>query len=177
MKSNASLYLVSGWSNLGSVLTALDRINFHVINHIIWKYNFGVYTKRKFVSSHYHILYATKWSKKQAKPTFNTYCRFDKDDKNENGGSLCYQDREDVWVINREYRPGEKKNCNKLPDALLEKMILYSSNPGDVVCDFFLGNFTTAYVALRNGRGIVGFESNTEAYQQHYKAILGDAKS
>ena len=162
MKPNASLYVVSGWTHLIHILNVIEELGFHTVNHLIWKYNFGVYTKRKYVSSHYHILYLTKSPK--AKPTFNTTCRLSPEDRTEEGRSLLYQDMEDVWVINREYRPGEKKNCNKLPDALVEKMILYSSNAGDMVCDFFLGNFTTALVAKRLGRIPAGFELNPESF-------------
>jgi hypothetical protein len=78
--------------------------------------------------------------------------RYSPQDRDANGRSLLYRDLEDVWVINREYSRGEKKNGNKLPDELIRKILLYSSNPGDTVCDFFMGKFTTARVALELGR-------------------------
>lgn len=161
LKPNGSFYLVSGYTRLGEILNAMKATGFHVVNHIIWKYNFGVYTKNKFVSAHYHILYATK--SQNAKPHFNTFCRFGPQEKKKNK-SLLYQDLEDVWTINKEYAPGQKKNANKLPEALVEKMVLYSSRVGDVVCDFFLGNFTTANVAKRLGRVPMGFEMNPEGF-------------
>ena len=74
MKPNGSMYVFSSWNNLIKVLTVAELLELHQINHIIWKYNFGVFTKNKFVSSHYHILYFTK--SKKAKPTFNRMCRF-----------------------------------------------------------------------------------------------------
>ena len=43
-----------------------------------------------------------------------------------------YRGLEDVWHINKEYRRGKTKNQNKLPEALVEKMLLHSSNMGDV---------------------------------------------
>lgn len=43
-------------------------------------------------------------------------------------------------------------------------MIQLGSRPGDLVCDFFLGSFSTARVAHRLGRRTVGFELNPEAY-------------
>ncbi|MBU4334566.1 MAG: DNA-directed RNA polymerase subunit beta, partial [Candidatus Omnitrophica bacterium] len=75
-----------------------------------------------------------------------------------------YQDREDVWIINREYKPGKIKNKNELPKALLRKMILYSSNPDDIVCDFFLGSFSTAKVSICLGRRACGFELSKIAF-------------
>ena len=55
-----SIYLFSGWNRLRDVLTALDEAGFVTLNHLIWKYQFGVFTRRKFVTSHYPILYAVK---------------------------------------------------------------------------------------------------------------------
>jgi len=46
LKDDGSIYIVSGWTNLRDILNAVYDINFHLINHIIWKYQFGVYTKK-----------------------------------------------------------------------------------------------------------------------------------
>jgi site-specific DNA-methyltransferase (adenine-specific) len=43
-------------------------------------------------------------------------------------------------------------------------MILYSSNPNDMVCDFFLGSFSTAKVTIGLGRKACGFEINKNAF-------------
>jgi site-specific DNA-methyltransferase (adenine-specific) len=168
LKPGGSIYIVSGYTNLIHILNALHQTSLKELNHIIWKYNFGVYTKNKFISSHYHILYYTKPGKKH---TFNTnafYADFEKDNQ---GRSLNYQDREDVWIINREYKPGEIKNKNELPKQLLMKMILYSSHPEDLVCDFFLGSFSTAKVAIALGRNACGFEINPNAFNYQLKEI------
>jgi len=161
LKPGGSIYIVSGYSNLIDILSALRKTKLKEINHIIWKYNFGVYTKNKFISSHYHILYYVKPGKKY---TFNTFTRFNQDEKNNNDGSLNYRDREDVWVINREYKPGKVKNKNELPKELLIKMIQYSSNENDLICDLFLGSFSTAKVAIGLNRNVVGFEKSKIAY-------------
>jgi len=173
LKPNGSMYLVSGYTNLVHLLNAAQSLELFTINHIIWKYNFGVFTKRKFVSSHYHVLYLKKSSK--AEITFNRACRFQDDERDEDGRSMRYRDLEDVWTINRENRPGELKNVNKLPEALIEKMILYSSNAGDVVCDFFLGNFTSAVVAKRLERIPAGFELNSIAFDYHIRRSFPEA--
>lgn len=165
MKPNASAYIVIGHSNLIDVINAARELNLHEINHIIWKYSFGVYTKNKYVTSHYHILYYSK--SKKSKTTFNRDCRFSDEERLTDGSSAQYKDREDVWFIKKEYSPGEKKNVNKLPNELVRKMILYSSNQGDVVCDFFMGNFTTAYVAKSLSRSVYGFELNKNSYDYH----------
>ncbi|MCM1042781.1 MAG: site-specific DNA-methyltransferase [Corallococcus sp.] len=164
LKPGGSMYILSGYTNLRHILNALAETELEEINHIIWKYNFGVYTKQKYVSSHYHILYYTKTGGKR---TFNTYAFFDDDEKTSNGGSKNYLDREDVWVINKEYKPNQIKNKNELPEALLRKIIMYSSNPDDMVCDFFLGSFSTARVAAKLGRQSCGFELNKASFDYY----------
>ncbi len=169
LKPGGSLYIVSGYTNLFHILQSLRKTNLKELNHIIWKYNFGVYTKRKYVSSHYHILYYVKKGKPH---TFNTHVRYSAQERTSNGGSLNYQDREDVWIINREYKPGKVKNKNELPTSLLTKMIQYSSVENDLVCDLFLGSFSTAKVAIGLNRFATGFEVSQKAYDYQITEVI-----
>jgi site-specific DNA-methyltransferase (adenine-specific) len=169
LRPGGQLYIVSGYTNLYDVLAALRATRLRELNHIIWKYAFGVYTSKKFVSSHYHILY---YAKPGGERTFNLQSRYPLDAAAEGGGSLNYRDREDVWTIAREYKPGRKKNKNELPQALLQKMIAYSSNPGDLVCDFFMGGGSTGAVALAMNRRFAGFEISKTVYAAAAQRIL-----
>jgi site-specific DNA-methyltransferase (adenine-specific) len=169
LRPGGSLYIVSGYTHLLHILSALRETGLEEINHLIWKYSFGVYTKKKYVSSHYHILY---YAKPGGERTFNTNCRFGATERNGGNGSLNYLDREDVWAIPREYKPGQKKNKNELPKELLKKIVQYSSDPGDLVCDFFLGGFSTAKVAIGLDRKACGFEKSREAFNHHLQETL-----
>ena len=155
LRPGGSIYIVSGYTNLIDILNALHNTRLQEINHIIWKYNFGVFTRQKYVSSHYHILF---YEKPGGNRTFNLESRFGLVEKTDDDRSCNNADREDVWVINREYKPGQIKNKNELPQKLLTKMIQYSSNEGDLVGDFFLGGFSTAKVAIGLNRRAIGFE-------------------
>lgn len=168
LRPGGSIYIVSGYTNLLHILSALHRTCLEEVNHLIWRYNFGVFTSRKYVSSHYHILY---YAKPGGKRTFHAECRFAFAEKNEEGRSPNYQDREDVWIINREYKPGRVKNKNELPLALLTKIIQYSSNERDIVCDLFLGGFSTARVAIGLNRQVTGFELSTELFDARIDEI------
>lgn len=161
LRPGGQLYVISGYTNLYDILDALRRTKLREINHVIWKYNFGVYTSRKFVSSHYHILY---YAKPGGRRTFNLQSRFPLDESNPEGGSANYRDREDVWIINREYKPRRTKNKNELPKALLQKIVAYSSNEGDLVCDFFMGGGSTAAVAIGMNRRFAGFEISPRTF-------------
>ncbi len=155
LRPGGALFVVSGYTHLYEVLGALRTSPLVEVNHIVWKYPFGVFTRKKFVSSHYHVLY---WARPGGVRTFNLECRFGLEERNGNGGSLNYLDREDVWTIGREYKPGRAKNRNELPQALLEKIILYASNEGDLVGDLFLGGGSSARAAIGLNRRFVGFE-------------------
>jgi site-specific DNA-methyltransferase (adenine-specific) len=162
------MYVISGYTNLYDVLDALRATSLYEVNHIIWKYNFGVYTSAKYVSSHYHILY---YAKPGGRRTFNLQARYPLDEAAPAGGSMNYRDREDVWIINREYKPGRVKNKNELPKALLQKIVAYSSNEGDLVCDFFLGGGSTAAVAIGMNRRFAGFEISQKTFRSRIPAL------
>jgi site-specific DNA-methyltransferase (adenine-specific) len=146
LSGSGSLYVFSGWNRLQDVLSGLEKAGFHTINHIIWKYQFGVFTRKKFVTSHYHILFAVK---NRRNYTFNKIEHYP----------------EDVWIINREYWKGKRKTPTKLPHDLVKKILLYSSNQDDLVFDPFLGSGTVAVVSKALGRHFLGFEMVEEYYR------------
>ncbi len=162
LKESGSMYVFSGWNNLSDVLNAIRDVKLTVVNHIIWKYQFGVVTKKRYVTSHYHCLFVCK---DDSKRRFYPYSRFSKDERTPEGRSLHYRDKEDVWQINREYWRGSKKTPTKLPAELIRKILAYSSRKGDVVMDPFLGSGQVAVVAKSEGRRYVGFEIVPEYYR------------
>jgi site-specific DNA-methyltransferase (adenine-specific) len=161
LKDSGSMFVFSGWNNLKDILIALDDAGFVTVNHIIWKYQFGVVCRRKFVTSHYHCLFVCK---DDSKRKFFNSARFDKSARGTRGGSLRYQDLEDVWQIKREYWHGDKKTPTKLPAELIEKILAYTSEPGDVVMDPFLGSGQVAVLGKMHDRKFIGFEIVKEYY-------------
>ncbi len=104
------------------------------------KYQFGVFTRKKFVTSHYHIIYVVK---NPLSYTFNKVEHYP----------------EDVWSIKREYWKGRQKTPTKLPSELVRKILDFSSNPGDIVLDPFLGSGTVAVVSREMGGGSLALRS------------------
>jgi site-specific DNA-methyltransferase (adenine-specific) len=155
LKETGSMYVFSGWNNLKDILNALDDVGFVTINHLIWKYQFGVVTKKKFVTSHYHCIYVCKNEKKRR---FYPFSRFKQNQKTGEGRSMHYKDKEDVWDIKREYWTGDKKTPTKLPAELVRKILEYSSKEGDVVFDPFLGSGQVAMMGKQMKRIYLGFE-------------------
>ncbi len=162
LKNSGSMYVFSGWNHLKDILQALDDVGFITINHLIWKYQFGVVTRKKFVTSHYHCLYVCKDNKERK---FFPFSRFDKDEKTTTGKSLHYMDKEDVWTIKREYWNGSEKTPTKLPSEIIKKILQYSSEERDVVLDPFLGSGQVAVVSKLLKRKFLGFEIVPDYYQ------------
>lgn len=171
MKPDGTVYIVCAWNHVCDIELAIRSApspGLTVLNHVIWKYNFGVYTQKKFVSSHYHILRCGVGTNT---PVFYSRAFFHETEKTVDGHNAQYTDMEDVWVIPKEFAQGKAKNVNKLPDALVRKMLKYASKPGDWVADFFLGNFTTAYVARKEGRRFLGCELNSAMCTHHIPLV------
>lgn len=143
LKPSGSAYLISGYSFLDALYAGMRSAGLHLQNLIAWHYPFGAFTKKKFVTSHYPILFVTK---QETGYFFNKIQHY----------------VEDVWTIPRENLPGQLKNGTKLPTALVQKMIDFSSRPGDLVLDPFLGNGTTAVTAKGAWRHFLGFEQNEQ---------------
>jgi site-specific DNA-methyltransferase (adenine-specific) len=141
MKPESSAYVFSGWTNLDNVLQGARDAGLVTLNHLIWHYPFGVYTKKRFVTSHYHIVLLVKNPRKYFFNKIENY-------------------PEDVWSVKRQYRTGLVKNATKLPLEVVSRCIDFSSKPGDIVLDPFMGNGTTAVAAKLNFRRFIGFEIN-----------------
>jgi site-specific DNA-methyltransferase (adenine-specific) len=141
MKPQATAYIFSGWNHLEEVLRAARLAGLTTINHVIWKYQFGVFTKNKYVTSHYHILLLAK---NKNKYYFNKMEHYPLD----------------VWDIKRKYKKGEEKNATTLPVELIKRCVEFSSKPGDIVFDPFMGMATTAVAAKSLWRHYLGFEVN-----------------
>ncbi|MHA1975583.1 MAG: DNA-methyltransferase [Candidatus Hodarchaeales archaeon] len=164
MKHDATGFIFSGWNHLGDILNVLSELGFRIINHIIWKYQFGVFTKKRFVTSHYHILYFTKLGLKEDKlRTFNRVPEY-----SSSPGKLYF---EDVWRIKRDYQKGGDKTPTRLPLAITDKCIQMASNEGDLVLEPFLGSGSVVLSAMKFKRQYIGFEISDRIIQVAEKRI------
>ncbi|MEX2683653.1 MAG: site-specific DNA-methyltransferase [Candidatus Sigynarchaeota archaeon] len=163
LKSNGTMYVISGWTRIGEILNAVKRTRFHLINHIIWHFGWGVFARKRYVTSHYHILFLAKDK--------NDYCfipQFSNPYTKRKGEKY----EEDVWYW-PEYNRGNDPDrvyghpC-QIPLAVLEKIVSISSKPGDWVGDVFSGSGGTILACRRLGRNVIGFEKN-EAYKDVIK--------
>lgn len=171
LKPTGSFYLAIG-DDFAAQLRLIGRdIGFTLRNWIIWHYTFGQNARTKFGRAHTHILYFVKDAKKF---TFN-----DRNLRYPSARHTEYQDLradplgrvpDDVWNefprVCGTFKEREGFHGCQLPEALLTRIILASSNRGDLVLDPFMGSGTTAAVAKKLGRDFVGIDLSPE-YVKH----------
>ena len=202
LADTGSIYLHCDWHKNHFLRMILDEVfgfsNFR--NEIIWAYfGFKRGTSKKFPQKHDTILSYTKtgeyvWNV-QYRPYSAEYLkRFKKDkdgrlyrdDVNPTGGGsrVIYLDpnKGDIveanWVDIPPVNPIGSERCDyptQKPEALLERIIKASSNPGDIVFDCFMGSGTTQAVAMKLGRKFIGADINLGAIQTTTKRLLGVA--
>jgi site-specific DNA-methyltransferase (adenine-specific) len=145
LKPTGSMVLFSGWNYLLEVMQGVEFGEpWYRQGHVIIKYPFGIYTKKRYVSSHYHVLWYTKH---KSEWTFN---------KTKN-----YQ--EDVMDLgSRDFKA--KKLGHPCPTTVrwVEEFVNIHSNPGDLVLDFCMGAGGTAIACLNTGRNYVGVEIDSD---------------
>lgn len=150
---------------------------YNVLCRIVWTYDSsGVQSKKIYGSLYEPILMINKDSK--ADYTFNYRDILVEAKTGAKRGLIDY--RKDppqpyntekvpgnVWEFSRvRFKMDEYENHpTQKPEALLERIIKASSNPGDIVLDPFSGSFTTSAVAVRLGRVGIGIELNEEYYE------------
>lgn len=159
LKDNGTLWVIGSYHNIFRVGAILMDLDYWIINDLLWVKSNPTPNFRgvRFTNAHETLI----WAKKDAKSryTFNYHAM-----KRLNGGKQMRSD----WHIpicsgNERIRVnGLKAHSTQKPEALLERVILSSSKPGDVVLDPFFGTGTTGAVAKRLGRHWIGIERETD---------------
>ena len=136
-------------------------------NWIVWDEHTGAKKQNALIPTHYGILYYTKTKGYRYNKirTPHQLCRSCQKLLKNYGGKMKYAHSfgpalSDVWHDIKRLRHTNKRDKHpcQLPPALLERLILMSTNPGDLVFDPFMGTGTTAVAAKKLGRCYAGIE-------------------
>lgn len=176
LKDDGTMYFMSSTQNMPRLDVYVDE-KYNVVNRIIWSYDSsGVQSKKKYGSLYEPIIMITKNEK--SKYTFN-YNDILVEAKTGSKRKLIdyrktppqpYNTKKvpgNVWDFSRvRFKMEEYENHpTQKPKELLKRIILASSNIGDVILDPFSGSFTTSSVAKELGRKSIGIEINEEYYK------------
>jgi len=157
LRPNGTLWVIGSYHNIFRVGTALQDLGFWILNDIVWRKTNPMpnFRGRRFTNAHETMIWASR------DPAGKGYT-FNYDALKAANDEL--QMRSD-WLFplctgNERLKGGEGKKVHptQKPEALLHRILLASSKPGDVILDPFFGTGTTGAVAKRLGRHFVGIE-------------------
>ncbi len=151
LKPNGTIWITGTLHNIYSVGFALQTLGYKILNDIAWyKINPPPNLSCRYFT---HGTETILWAKRDAKARHLFHYEQMKADNNN-------KQMQSLWKIlppkNHEKKYG--KHPTQKPEALLERILTASSNPGDLVLDPFCGSGTTGVVCTRLGRHFVGLE-------------------
>ena len=167
---NGTIWISGTLHNIYSVGAALEQEGFKIINNITWQKtnpppNLAC---RCFTHSTETVLWAQK-NDKRSKHFFN-YALM----KEMNGGKQM----KDVWTgpLTPQREKAEGKHPTQKPLYLLERIILASTEPGDLVLDPFCGSSTTGVAAKKLGRKYIGIDNESEYIELSKRRLQKDVE-
>ena len=169
LKKNGAIWVIGSYHNIFRLGTAIQNLGFWILNDVIWNKNNPMPNFRgtRFTNAHETLIWASKSEK--SKYTFNYQSLKCLND------DLQMRSNWNLPICNgteRLKKNGKKVHSTQKPESLLHRVLLASSNKGDLILDPFLGSGTTATVAKKLGRNYYGIEkekSYFKAAQQRLK--------
>lgn len=161
LKPNGTIWVIGSYHNIFRVGAKLQDLGFWILNDIVWRKTNPMpnFRGRRFQNAHETMIWASRDAKAKGY-TFNYEAM--------KAANEDVQMRSD-WLFpictgNERLKDakGDKLHPTQKPEALLARVMLASTRPGDVVLDPFFGSGTTGAVAKRLGRHFVGIEREQE---------------
>ncbi|ANT59899.1 MULTISPECIES: site-specific DNA-methyltransferase [Roseobacteraceae] len=163
LKPNGALWVIGSYHNIFRVGAALQDEGYWILNDVVWRKSNPMpnFRGKRFTNAHETMIWASK--SEGAKYTFNYEAL-----KALNEGVQMRSD----WVLpicnggeRLKDANGDKAHPTQKPASLLHRVLVGSTNPGDVVLDPFFGTGTTGAVAKMLGRDFIGIERE-ESYRE-----------
>lgn len=163
LKPNGTLWVSGTYHSIFQCGFAMQLLSYHILNDISWfKPNASPNMScRYFTASHETLIWARK--DKKSRHYFN-YDAMKDGDFPKDFIKKPHTQMRSVWSIGTP-TPSEKqfgKHPTQKPLELLERIILASTNEGDLILDPFMGSATTGVAALKHNRKFVGIEKEKE---------------
>lgn len=158
LKKDGTIWVIGSFQNIYRIGFIMQNLGFWILNDIVWQKTNPTpnMSGSRFCNAHETLLWCSK--SKNSKFTFNY-----KTMKYLNGNK---QDRS-VWTLGicqgserLKGADGKKLHSTQKPESLLDKIILSSTKPNDIVLDPFFGTGTTGVIAKKYGRNFIGIEQD-----------------
>ena len=170
LKPNGTIWVIGSYHNIFRIGYTLQDLGYWILNDIIWQKANPMpnFKGTRFTNAHETIIWASK-NKNSKKYVFNYEAM---KSLNENT-----QMRSDWFlpICNGHERlrdsKGKKVHSTQKPESLLHRVIISSSNPGDIILDPFFGTGTTGAVAKKLSRSFIGIERDNKYISHAQKRI------
>jgi modification methylase len=174
LKDDGAIWVIGSYHNVFRMGAQLQDLGFWILNDIIWRKTNPMpnFRGRRFTNAHETLIWAAKSESSKYRFNYDAMKALNED----------LQMRSD-WTIplctgqeRLKNADGNKAHPTQKPESLLHRVILSSTDIGDVILDPFFGTGTTGAVARKLGRDFIGIERE-KAYIQHAKQRIGAIKA
>jgi len=162
LKDEGAIWVIGSYHNIFRVGAAIQDLGFWILNDVVWnKANpMPNFKGTRLTNAHETLIWAAR-SEKQKKYTFNYDALKTANDD--------VQMRSDWWTLpictggeRMKNESGRKAHPTQKPEALLHRIIVGTTHPGDVILDPFFGTGTTGAVARLLQRNWIGLERDSD---------------
>ena len=169
LKPNGALWVIGTYHNIYRLGTILQNLGYWILNDVIWRKSNPMpnFHGKRLTNAHETLIWASKFD--NSKYVFNYEAL-----KELNEGLQMRSD----WLMpicNGKERikdkTGKKAHPTQKPEALLHRILIGSSNKGDIILDPFFGTGTTGAVAKKLGRKFIGIEKDKQYIEVAKKRI------
>ncbi len=169
LKDDGAIWVIGSYHNIFRVGASLQDLGFWILNDIVWRKTNPMpnFRGRRFTNAHETLIWAAKHE--ESRYTFNYRAMKALNEE------LQMRSDWNLPICNGSERlrdaEGRKAHATQKPEALLYRVVLATTKPGELILDPFLGSGTTAAVAKRLGRDFLGIEREQD-YLAHARARL-----
>ena len=173
LKPHGAIWVIGSYHNIFRVGAAMQNEGFWILNDVVWRKSNPMpnFRGKRFTNAHETLIWASR--AEASKYTFNYEAL-----KALNEGVQMRSD----WVLpictgheRLKDEAGNKAHPTQKPEALLHRVLVATTNPGDVVLDPFFGTGTTGAVAKMLGREFIGIEREA-AYRKVAEARIAKVR-
>ena len=159
LKKDGAMWVIGSYHNIFRVGAALQDLDYWLLNDVVWRKTNPMpnFRGRRFTNAHETLIWAARGETSRYTFNYDSMKAFNDD----------LQMRSD-WLLpicagpeRLRNKDGQKRHPTQKPESLLQRVILASSKPGDVILDPFFGTGTTGAVAKYLGRNFIGIERDS----------------
>ena len=159
LRKDGTIWVIGSYHNVFRLGAALQDLDYWVLNDVIWRKTNPMpnFRGRRFTNAHETLIWAARGEESRYRFNYAAMKSLNED-----------QQMRSDWFIPLCTGPerlrdeaGAKVHPTQKPEALLHRVILACTNPGEIILDPFLGTGTTGAVARRLGRHFIGIERDT----------------